>query len=145
MSIQPSPQFLKASDAFLKWSVRLATVVTGEHTNIVLKISDDADEVLHRSFAYVYVKIAEVKDGKIIERRRQPFERERISPDDNFVSVAPRSAIQPGQFQRAADDQRRGVPIFEIKENQSLAKELGLMIGLNFQSPFYMFGANSLY
>jgi hypothetical protein len=62
-----------------------------------------------------------------------------------LIGVAPRTAVQSDQLQRASNNGWRRIPIFEIEENQSLAKQLGFMFGFNFQSPRHMLGTDSIY
>ena len=59
--------------------------------------------------------------------------------DNDVVSVSTRTAIKSSQLQCSSDNPRRCVPVFKIKEDQSLSKQLGLMLDFDFQSPLNMF------
>ncbi|WP_425905611.1 hypothetical protein [Nitrobacter sp. TKz-YC02] len=93
----------------------------------------------HRAYTYVGMQIADVEDSEIVKCRGQIGESHAMVFDNDVVSISTRAAIKSSQFQRDSDDPRCCVPVFEIEEDQSLAEQLGLVLGFDFQSPLNMF------
>jgi hypothetical protein len=85
------------------------------------------------------MQIADVKDSEIVKCRGKIGESHAMLSDNDVVSVSTRTAIKSSQLQRSSDNPRRCVPVFKIKEDQSLSKQLGLMLDFDFQSPLNMF------
>jgi hypothetical protein len=104
-----------------------------------LKAADHANQMPHRAYTYVGMQIADVKDSKIVKCRGKIGESHAMLFDNDVVSVSTRTAIKSSQLQRSSDNPRRCVPVFKIKEDQSLSKQLGLMLDFDFQSPLNVF------
>ena len=85
------------------------------------------------------MQIAEMKDSEIVKCRGKIGESHAMLFDNDVVSVSTRTAIKSRQLQRSSDNPRRCVPVFKIEEDQSLSKQLGLMLDFDFQSPLNMF------
>jgi hypothetical protein len=92
----------------------------------------------HRAHTYVGMQIADVKDGEIVKCRGKISESHVMFFENDVVGVSTRAAIKSGQLQRSSDNPRRCVPVFKIEKDQSLSKQLGLMLGFDFQSPLNM-------
>jgi hypothetical protein len=93
----------------------------------------------HRAYAYVGMQIADVKDGKIVKCRGKIGKSQAMLFDNDVVSVSTRTAIKSSELQRSSDNPRRYILVFKIEEDQSLSKQLGLMLDFGFQSPLNMF------
>ena len=93
----------------------------------------------HRANTYVGMQIADVKDSEIVKCRGKIGESHAMLFDNDVVSVSTRTAIKSSQLQRSSDNPRRCVPVFKIENDQSLSKQLGLMLDFDFQSPLNMF------
>ena len=92
----------------------------------------------HRAHTYVRMQIADVKDGEIVKCWRKIGESHAMFFDNDVVSVSTRTAIKSSQLQCSSDNPRRCVPVFKIENDQSLSKQLGLMLDFDFQSPLNM-------
>jgi len=91
------------------------------------------------------MQVTDMQNGEIIKCYRQFGKLKGGSLDNDLIGAAPRAAVESRQLESASDDPRGGVPIFEIEEDQSLAKKLCLVFSLNFESPIHMLGTNSFY
>jgi len=88
---------------------------------------------------FVGMQIADVKDSEIVKCRGKIGESHAIFFDNDVVSVSTCTAVKSSQLRRRSDNPRRCVPVFKIENDQSLSKQLGLMLDFDFQSPLNMF------
>ena len=77
---QAGPQFRDNLETLRRRPVGLAAIVAGQDANVVFKIGNDADQGAHRAHAGICVQIAEMKDGKAVERRRKAGKSRCVSP-----------------------------------------------------------------
>jgi hypothetical protein len=109
-----------------------------------VKAADYANQMSHRACTYVGMQIADVKDCEILKCRGKIGESHTMLFYNNVISVSTRTAIKSSQLQCSSDNPRRRVPVFKIEEDQSLSKQLRLVLDFDFQPPLNMFCANSL-
>ena len=50
------------------------------------------------------------------------------------AGVATRAPVEPGQLQRRSNDRLAGIPVFQMKEGEALAEDLGFVVGLDAQA-----------
>ena len=92
----------------------------------------------HRAHTYVGVQIADVKDSEIVKCRGKIGESHAVFFDNDLFGVSARTAIKPSQLQRLSEDPWRKIHVFKIEPDQSLSKQLGLMLDLDFQPTLNM-------
>src|SRR5262245_64841755 len=68
---QPGSQFKYALEACIEWSICFSAIISRQYANVIFEVANNADEMLHRSLAYVSVQITEMKNCEICKCQRK--------------------------------------------------------------------------
>jgi hypothetical protein len=77
------------------------------------------------------MEVAHMQEREAMKRWRQLFKAEIVVPDLHARGIGPSTPIQAGQLEERADDRMNRIPVLDVKESESLTKDLGLMVGLD--------------
>ena len=72
-----------------------------------------------------------MKQREAVKCGRQLLEVDIVVSDLHARSVGPPAPIQPRQLEEGADDRMNRIPVLDVEESESLAKNLSLVICLN--------------
>ena len=81
-------QLLHADQTDLERPEGSTAIVAGKDADVIIQRPHDAAEVLHGAFADIDVKVAELQDGKAVERRRQPGRCHAVVTDHDMIGMA---------------------------------------------------------
>ena len=112
-------------------AVSLATIISGQHAQVVVEPIEERKDALHRRPAEIDVQIAQLEDGEAVERRRQSTERDAVMPELDASGVIDATPIKPGHQQTGADQGTRQRQVLNVKEVEAMAENLRLMVLLD--------------
>jgi hypothetical protein len=85
----------------------------------------------HRAFIHFDMHVTDVQYGEAVERSRQLSEADLVVPDENTFSVPTPAPVETGQFQGSSNDRMDRIPVLNVKEVETLAKDLRFMVRLD--------------
>ena len=75
-----------------------SAIVAGEYAKVVCQAGEQLDQPLHGALVQIDVQVADLEQGKAVERRRQLWQQDVLVPDLNAFGVFPCPPIQAGQL-----------------------------------------------
>jgi hypothetical protein len=101
----------------------LAAVVSGENADVVLEAGDHVGEAVHDLRVEVGVEVGDVEDGEAVECGRELREGDGIGEDADLPGISVAEGVEAGELEGSLEDGVGGVPVFRVKEVESVAKD----------------------
>src|SRR5260221_6588640 len=115
----------------VEWAKGLTAVITGQNTKIVRQFIKQLAQTTHGALTHVRMQVADLKDREPIESAWQAGRLDMIVPYLYAFRILTAVLIQPNQLQGIANNRVDRVPVLNVKEIDTTAKNASLMILFN--------------